>query len=287
MSRKILFSVVSLLTFFAFAQPLSAQPPDMQVILDDFGLSTADLMILGGRISERMEELQGKFENRFNEPPTKENYREKVGEMLDEIGPAITGILQGEVKDFLTPDQYQKLETRALQAHISMLRGIEESEDAETLFGNLPAGMLQMAIGPHSVLEFTETQKQQLLELQKRTILESVGAGLDIQEEYPDGTGSLEEVTGVVVKKFRPIALRFKREYEKILTDKQKALIEGMMDDMPDYLWNMMPQNRGKEREWRPGADSWKPGDGAPGENADREARPERPHEGPRFPGSE
>ena len=290
MSRIISLGVVTLLAMFAFVRPSLAQPPDFQAILDDFDLTQAEIMQLGANLTGRMEELGKKFEDRFREPPTLQNYREKVSMAIDEAGPAMTDIVRGELKDFLTADQYQKLETRVLQAHTSMLRGLEKEENSkniETVIGNMPVGMAQIAIGPPSFLEFTEDQKQRLLALQKSTILDLVGTGLEFQEKYPDGNPGTPEFIEAAIAKFRPILLRFKRDYEKILTDKQKAKIEELMDDLPDYLWNMLPENRGKERAWRPGANSWKPGDGAPEENPNKEARPERVREGRRFPGSE
>ena len=292
MTRIISLGIVVLLAMFAFVQPTLAQPPEMQAILDDFDLTQAEIMQLGTNLGGRMQELAEKFEERFREPPTLQNYREKIGMAIDEVGPSITSIVRSELQDFLTADQYQKLETRVLQAHTSMLRGLEKdenSENVESVVGNMPVGMMQIAIGPPSFLEFTEDQKQRLLALQKSTILDLAGAGLELQEKYPDGNpGGSPEVMQAFIGKFRPILLRFKREYEKILTDQQKAKIEELMDDLPDYLWNMLPENRGKERAWRPGANSWKPGDGAPEENPNKEAKPERPvNEGRRFPGSE
>jgi len=290
MSRTLSFCFAILLALFAFAQHLSAQPPELRAILDDFDLTEADVQQLAVNLSGRMEELREKFENRFREQPTLDNYREKVGSVIDEVGSSVTGIVRGELQDFLTADQYQKLETRVLQAHTSMMRGLENdanAENPEVILGNMPVGMMQMAIGPPSFLEFTEDQKQRLFELQKRTILDCVGGGLELQEQFPGGNDNTPGLLEAVFKKFRPILLRFKREYEKILTDKQKAKIEELMDDMPDYLWGMLPENRGKEREWRPGANSWKPGDGVPGVNPNAEARPERTREGRRFPGSE
>jgi len=292
MTRIISLSLVALLALFTYAQPSFAQPritPELQAILDDFDLTQADLMQLGVNINGRMEELRDKFENRFREPPTLQNYREKIGMAIDEVGPAITGIIRGELQDFLTADQYQKLETRVLQAHTSMMRAVDEKENPnpETLVGNMPVGMMQMAMGPPSFLEFTEDQKQRLFELQKRSLIDVTGAALEIQEQFPGGNDNTPGLMEAAIAKFRPILLRFKREYEKILTDKQKAKIEELMDDMPGYLWGMMPHNRGKERAWRPGANSWKPGDGAPEANPNREERSERIREGRRFPGSE
>ena len=294
MSRIITLIVVALMAMFMFAQSSFAQPmvpPDFQAILDDFDLTQAEIMQLGANLGGRMEELREKFENRFREPPTLQNYREKVGSAIDEVGPAITDIVRGELRDFLTADQYQKLETRVLQTHTAMLRSLEKEENAESpeaMFANMPTGMMQIAIGPPSFLEFTEDQKQRLFQLQRSTILDLAGAGLELEQQYPDrNPGNSPEMMQAFIAKFRPILLHFKREYEKILTDKQLAKIEELMNDLPDYLWKILPENHGKERPWRPGATSWKPGDGAPEENPNREARPERPIEGRRFPGSE
>jgi len=282
------FGIGVLLALCVLVPPSPAQPPELRAILDDFDLTEADIQQLGVNLGGRLQELSEKFENRFREPPTLENYREKVGMVIDEVGASVTEIVRGELRDFLTADQYQKLETRVLQAHTSLLRSSETSDNPETLMGNFSVGMMQMAIGPAGFLEWTEDQKQRLFELQKRTILDCVGGGLELEKQFPNSNpGNSPEMMQELIKKFRPILLNFKREYEKILTDKQKAIIEELLNDMPDYLWGMMPENRGKERAWRPGANSWKPGDGAPGENPNREARPERTREGPRFPGSE
>jgi Spy/CpxP family protein refolding chaperone len=273
MTRIIALSFIALSALFTYAQPSFAQPrmtPELQAILDDFDLTQAEIMQLGANIGGRMGDMEQKFRDRFGEPPTLQNYREKIGMAIDEVGPSITGIIRGELQDFLTADQYQKLETRVLQAHTSMMRAVDEKENPnpETLMANMPVGMMQMAIGPPSFLEFTEDQKQRLFELQKRSLIDVTGGILELEKDYPGVNPSTSpEMMQVFIDKMRPILLRFKREYEKILTDKQKAKIEELMDDMPDYLWGMMPHNRGKERAWRPGANSWQPGDGAPEAN--------------------
>ena len=283
------FAVLS--AFFVFPQSVLAQPPEMQAILRDFDLTEAELMQLGANLGGRMQELQEKFESRFREPPTLQNYREKVGSMIDEVGAAVTDIVRSEVRDFLSVDQFQKLETRVLQAHTSMIRSFENDEVPESIdvfAGTMSSGMFQMALGPPSFLEFTEDQKQRIFQLQRGTILDCVGAGLELEQQFPDrNPGNSPEMLEAAFKKFRPILLRFKREYEKILTDKQKAKIDELMDDLPDWLWKALPENRGKERPWRPGANSWKPGDGAPGDNPYREQRPVRPNSGRVFPGTE
>ena len=293
MIRIISLCIAVLLTVFLFVQPSFAQPrvpPEMEAILADFDLTQAEIMQLGANLGGRMEELREKFEARFREPPTLDNYRDKVGQMFDEVGPAVSDIVRGELRDFLTPDQYQKVETRVFQAHTSLMRDIETTENPETLLGNFPVGMMQIVIGPPGVLEFTDDQKQQLLALQRRTAIDSAGVALELENQFPGSNpGNSPEMMKAMIEKMRPILLRFKRDYERLLTDKQKAKIEELMDDLPDYLWKMLPENRGKERPWRPGANSWKPGDGAPGENPNREARPERVinEGGRRFPGTE
>ena len=279
MSRRISLGMVVILAIPTLVQPSFAQSPEMiHAILHDLDLTPADFVKFQAALDGRMQEMRGKLESRFREPPTLQNYREKVGAAIDEIGPSITEIVRGELRNALTADQYQKLETRILQIHTSMLRNGETSERPDAVIANMPVGIAQMAMGPAGVLEFTEDQKQRFFELQKRSIIDVVGAMLELQQQFPNG-GNTPEFMPAAIGKFRPILLRFKREYERILTDKQKAKIEELMGRMPDYMRGMIPGHRGSEGAWRPGAGSWVPGMGVPTDGNDniRETPRERP----------
>ena len=117
-------------TFFS-THWLHAQPRELvQALFDDIGITEADIMQFGVNLSGRMEEYQEKFEQRFKEPPTSANYREYIGQAIDELGVPLTNVINEEMKDFLTPDQYQKVQTRFLQfSHTAMNAADQNAEE--------------------------------------------------------------------------------------------------------------------------------------------------------------
>jgi hypothetical protein len=72
----------------------------------------------------------------------------------------------------------------------------------------------------------------------------------------------------------------------RTLTDAQKAKIKSVMDNMPEYVKNLLAEV-GKESGALSGMESWVPGAGVPGiPNPNREAPRQRPAGGRAFPGN-
>lgn len=302
--------IAALFGIFLFASPLFAQrdlPPEMQAALDDIGITQADIMQFGVNLAGTMEEYREKFQDRFKEPPTSANYKEHIGQAIDELGFPLSDVINQEMKDFLTPDQYQKVQTRFFQFSHSVINAAENTTDTEVM-GAALGGSVATFLGPPDFLEFTDDQKRQLQQLQKETILDIAGVVIPHEEKRDKLRKELSEATtdeqraeiqkqlddmGSGGRNILPqvvsILIKAKKKFEKILTDKQKAKMQEVMDDIPDYLWALMPHNKDKERAWRPGANSWRPGMGVPDEmgDANREARSPRPEGGRSFPGQD
>jgi hypothetical protein len=284
-----------------------------QKVLDDIGITEADLMQFGVNMSSRMQEMTEKFEERFKEPPTSKNYREYIGQAIDECGIPISSMINEELRDFFTPEQYQKIQTRLFQLTYSAMNAAENDGASVEEVAFAGAGGMATFLGPPDFLNFTDEQRKQLLELQKETALDLAGVVIPLEEEVNEKrrqlNKQLQEATTdkereeirkqqneirwgdeVIVPKIKPVFMKAWGKFKKIFTDKQKAKIEEVMAEMPDYLWGALPGNKGKERPWRPGPDSWRPGMGVPKDlgDAPREAKPTpRPEGGRRFPGQD
>ena len=130
-------------------------------------------------------------------------------------------------------------------------------------------GLQGMLLNPSSgrTLNLTPDQFRQIENIRNKITEE----GLVLFDKMKNAT---PEERAAIVQQLRALGEKGAKMIEAILTDEQKVKALKLTDEMPDYIWKRLPKNRGQERAWRPGADSWKPGQGAPqGVDLPREER--------------
>lgn len=228
---------------------------------DDMQLTdeqAAKLGEMGGEFRRNMERL-------FRENGPQIMMEGRRDEALDKIraeGMKIGENLKEQMRGVLTTQQYAKLEQRTFQ-----------------LTGGTQG--LLFSVGFGDSLKLTAEQVKKIESLQRQMTTE-------IFQLLGKMQGASAEQQAEIRKQLEELVAKYTKLARDVLDDEQKALAEKLEEETPDYIWSRLPQNRGKTREWRPGAGSWQPGQGAPeGENTLREARPVRERGERVFPGSE
>ena len=263
----LVFCTIVLCTNYTFAQG----PPPLAQLFSNGEMQSqfVDDMQLTDEQSGKLGELGGEFrremEKVFREYGPQIMSEEDRSEALDKIraeGMKLGEGLKEKMRGVLTPQQYTKLEQRTFQ-----LTGGTQGLLFSVGFGD------SLKLTPEQVKKIEGLQRQMTTEL-FQLLGKMQGASA---EEQANIRRQMEEMLAKYTKLARDI-----------LTEEQKALAEKLEEETPDYIWSRLPQNRGKTREWRPGAGSWQPGQGAPeGGNSLREARPVRERGERVFPGSE
>ncbi|MCL2624025.1 MAG: hypothetical protein FWD31_10205 [Planctomycetaceae bacterium] len=251
---------------FAYSQ----QPPIAQLFtnsemqsqfVDDMQLTneqSAQLGRLGGEFRREMELL---FREHGPQIMSEDNRMEAIDKLRTE-GMKLGDGLKDKMRGILSENQYTKLEERTFQ-----------------LTGGTQ-GML-FSVGLADTLHLTPEQVRRVEALQRQMTTE-------IFQLVGRMQGASREEQARIRTQIEEIVAKYAKMAESILTDEQKAKVEKLIEETPDYIWSRLPQNRGLTREWRPGFNSWQPGQGAPeGGNANRETRPSRPRGERVFPGSE
>ncbi|MCL2347724.1 MAG: hypothetical protein FWC50_05615, partial [Planctomycetaceae bacterium] len=218
-------------------------------------------------------------------------------------------------------EQRQKMQLRMFQMMRSITDDAIKTDDPAAATITQGTAPLELMMGPPDFLNLTEGQKKEIFDVQKETTkaiqLTSQNV-IQSNAKNPEGLKKfqeMQELAGKVQKAetdeerqeiaqklltihsemFKDAAPEFKKilkegreKYDAVLTDAQRAKIKAVMEQIPEYLWQSLPQNQGKNRSWRPGLNSWIPGMGAPeGTENIREAKPESKEKGRRFPGND
>ena len=236
--------------------------PEMQTqFVDDMQLTdeqTSQLGQMGGEFRREMELL---FREYGPQMMSEENRMEALDKIRAE-GVKLGEGLKEKMRDVLTEKQYTKLEERTFQ-----------------LTGGTHG--LLFSVGFADTLTLTPEQVKKVEALQRQMTTEIFQLVGRLQGASGEEQARIRTQIEEIVAKYAKLA-------EDILTAEQKAKVEKLMEEMPDYIWSRLPQNRGRTREWRPGANSWQPGQGAPeGGNPNSETRPTRQRGERVFPGSQ
>ena len=192
-------------------------------------------------------------------------------------------------------NQYADLEAMTLEetmyAFQSMLEGgfafqplqrLNLSPEQKTLFEVMQAEQVKDLIG------FTVEMEVMMREIVEKEIqpweekFEKAASDEELEKLYTDANEAvqkrLESIEKEIGPKYKKLAIKFREQQMRLLNDSQKAELKRLYENMPDSLRKMMPGYKGEKPAWRPGANSWVPGMGAPeGAENMREAKPERP----------
>jgi len=285
------FCVFALSGGNAFSQE-NAEEEMFRQFFADVDITQAELMQLGVNLAgvfEPYQQATEEFEKRFN-PATRENYIEYIDSYFDLILSPMFRDMRAEAANFFTEDQYDKLTLRLYQVTELFPESMKANE--------IPVGdIAQLFIYP-DVVPMTEAQLSELVALQKEVLTEFAGIGLIVREDNAElfaeqdalfqemEKAESEEEKTVIREKIRAIMQKasdlmrepmqksfdkMKSKLDTLLTAEQKAKLAQIKQDTPEYLKKALAgllKTGGDEAEpsaaWRPGANSWVPGMGAP-----------------------
>ena len=317
----LMFLLFAAMPYSAFAQELSQKEIEAQA-LADYGVTkeameqyNKDIMI---NLTRFQEEMQAKIMAQATQPGfSQEKAMDIVMESMIEMG----DIMRETSQKHFNEEQHQKMQLRMFQMLRSITDDAIKTDDPAAATVTQGTAPLELMMGPPDFLNLTDGQKKEILEVQKETtkaIQLTSGKHMQSIMANPEELKKLQEMqelAGKVQKAetdeerqetarklltihsemFKDVAPEFKKilkegreKYDAILTDAQRAKIKATMEQIPEYLWQSLPQNQGKNRSWRPGLNSWIPGMGAPeGTENIREAKPEPKEKSRRFPGND
>ncbi len=217
---------------------------------DDMQLTNEQAQKLGEMGGEFRREMQLLFREHGPQMMSEEN-RDEALEKLRVEGMKLGENLKQKMRGVLSEQQYAKLEERTFQ-----------------LTGGTQG--LLFSVGFGDTLKLTPEQVKKVEGLQRQMTNE-------IFKLLGKMQGASAEEQAKIRTQIEELVAKYAKMARELLTDEQKVKAEKLEADTPDYIWNRLPQNRGKTREWRPGANSWQPGQGVPeGVNTNREAKPVR-----------
>ena len=261
--RKIIF-LLSLMVIGMCAQTVYAQRMfgqgamgelftnrDMQTqFVDDMKLSNEQASKLGELGGEFRREMELMFREYGPQIMSEENRNEAIDKIRTE-GMKLGENLKQKMRGVLTEKQYAKLEERSFQ-----------------LTGGTQG--LLFSVGFGDTLKLTPEQVKKVEALQRQMTTEIFQLVGKLQ-------GASAEEQARIRTQIEELVAKYTKMANDILTAEQKAKAEKLVADTPEYIASRLPQNRNRSREWRPGANSWQPGQGVPeGGNPIGEARPPR-----------
>ena len=326
MSRKIVYFLSAVALIFSICCVSFAQDMDQNAYMDDVDVTQEQMRQFQMSFVEKITDLQQGSQERImkrvmeeaekgNTPTPEMGMRYALDEMMLPMGE----LYQSEMNSHFSAGQIEKMQLRNFQMTHGIMNGIEQTDDAAVIAAASQFGTMQLVQGHPDFLELTPAQKEELktiamdnaVDVGKLTqestmkfmqekpeklkeLTEAVQKMMETdsveeQQEIAKGMQSLvAEMYGDKIPELKQLIVTNNKKYMAVMTDAQKAKIQKIMEDVPDYIWKTFPQNRDKDRPWRPGLDSWMPGMGVPGSaSSTREARPTRPEGKKTFPTQE
>ena len=292
-----------------------------QRLLDDIGVTEAELMQFGVNLAGAMEPYEQIDQTgaifALMENTTHENYVDVAGEYYDNFIQPLFGAMRTEAVNFFSEDQYANMMTLAYQV-------AENFPDTFRLNEDPVSDMVQLFLLP-DVVPLTEEQWIEIATMQKEMMAEMVGIDVLTRKDNPewfDEQNALfeklekaendedkkvikaniskvqKQISASMQERIQKAFAKQKAKLDTLLTAEQKAKLAQIKQGLPDYLKDALAEmtkaktddNAETPAAWRPGINSWVPGQGAPKdlENYPREApRVREPRGERRFPGSE
>jgi len=222
----------------------------------------------------------------------------------------LTPEIEMTVRSVVPEEQYRTAQERLLIYNQYADLEAMTLEETKSAFQCMLEG--EFAFQPLQQLDLSPEQKTLLESMQAEQVKDLIGFTVEIEamfekeilplmEEFEkaESEGNVEklQVTGQAIQKrvedieketapkLKKLLKKFREQQMRLLNDSQKAELKRLYENMPDSLHKMMPGYKGEKPAWRPGANSWMPGMGAPeGAEDMREAKPERPRGERTFP---
>ena len=281
----------------------------LQAFLADVGVTEEKLQQYVNKLGEKVQPYMEQFiKESFDVTP--DNYVEKIDVLFDNFLVPLVNDFRAESFNFFSEEQYAKLMTWLCQ--LSELGGLNLFGDQSAkLFGDIinDLWICSDAVG------LTEEQSKSLVQVQKDFVAELLVMNFTMEKEIEllvkqlleaqtdeervdveERFRKLYEKIPYIQDKFNPSVIRTK--LDTLLTAEQKEKLAQIKQGLPDYLKDALAKmtqtrtddNAETHAAWRPGINSWIPGQGVPTdlENYPREApRVREPRGERRFPGSE
>ena len=290
-------------------------------VLADLDMTMTELMQFGINIAGVVEPYDQRMEETKKQFPdlTSENCKEVLDGVFDHLVIPMFNDIRTEATSFFTEDQYTTLTTRFYQMFDLFEQNFSTTEDPEQ---SVIAEMTKLFVLPELV-DLTEQQVDDLVQMQKEMFTESFGIHFLLDKQLRDEEKLLQEqlreadaetdqtavinrlgkvhteMRKITNEPYRKLYDKAKSKLDTLLTAEQKAKLAQIKADIPEYMRSALAgmktggtNDNAEEASgpWRPGANSWVPGMGAPTnlKNDNREApRIREPRDGRRFPGSE
>lgn len=307
-----IFAIISLcLALTTGAASAQFNPEElMGALLADIGVTELELMQFGAKLDSVAEPYQQFMEENQTEP-TRENYVEVSGHYFDHLISPLIDDYKSVAKDSFSDESYAKMMLRFYQVAEIFPEAFQANDVSVS-------GLLQLFLLP-DVVPMTEEQLAELIALQKEVVTEIVGIDTIAREEnaelFAEQTALFEELekaetdeeraavqeklsrvmakTSALMKEpAQKIFAEAKDKLDTLLTDEQKTKLAQIKQGVPDYMQKAITHLKAAIKAdeasaaWRPGLNSWMPGQGAPQDRTGHpaEAQPEKtPKERP-FP---
>jgi len=214
---------------------------------------------------------------------------------------AIARNLASAINENLTPEQLRKFRefqistmSEAPFVTPSMFEALDLSDDQRQQLGDIKKGMepefkkwVDKTID--AKLRFSEKLlAEYIMQVDGTTTRLSLDNIPEVEEKIRKAHPELVRELNEIMESGRKLADKLKVEMFDVLTDEQWERMLNLIDNPPDYARKMIARMREKRENtnastgaWRPGLDSWKPGDAIP-----EQYRKER-NERRRFPKTE
>ena len=298
----------------AFLADLGISNNDMEEFLQVFNVKNEKLM----------KNLQENLMQQVQEKIMKESQAGKQIDQIEimafgagETMIPVADLYQAEFENFFSVEQSEKFLLRNFQLYRGYMDDLRATNDIQTIVNANDTCSSALNFMTPDSLELTSSQKTEIQKIMKETAGKAVAyrlnATMTLRKENPKKAEKLNEISQKIFtvqseeerrelekqlmvlnnEIFRDLAPAMKKnildgnkKFMSILTDAQKAKIEKIMEDVPDYLWAIFPQNQDKNRPWKPGIHSWTPGQGVPQDTgkANSETRLSPPSGGKKFP---
>ena len=279
--RKFAGMFILAIALVAIAQMVFAQPPGGPgrpgaIMMGPPGGGMAAFMSDEGRkdiglSDKQVQDIQNTFRESFQgmqrpdfggQPPSPADMEKLRNDMEKRMDETI-----GKVEKLLTPEQMTKSRTRMFQAG---------------------GGYGSLAMNPlaQRALNLTDDQKKKLREFQDEQMREMMNGP---RPDFQNMTEEERQRFGEEMRtRFEENQKKMTEKVKGILTDEQKKQGDKMLSETPDYIQKAIERgpggpgraamggNSGVPQAYRPGADSWRPGQGT------ESTAPRR--EGGRFP---
>jgi len=299
--------LLTVILFFGIGAAFSQDEEVPELFLAVTGLSQDQWLQIEKPIDVIAEAFNEKIANEgFSDPPSRADFDQITSMIIQTYYYEIAPQMKNVVLDTISEEEYRNIQERTFLFNHFADWSNATSEDFDA--GIQLYFAADIVFNSAEILDLSPEQQQAYQVIREETLRNFMDINFEVEEMFREQYEELnkemekgdippEELNKKVFQlgelkknhersRFGEVVKKSRDKFEKILTDEQKAKLQKMKEEMPESLWSLMPGNYDKKRPWRPGANSWMPGMGAPDPDiVPREAQPPKNQEKP-FPGN-